>query len=165
MIRTDTDHRRTRRGGFSLIEVVIASVVLAIAVPPALNLLDSAAAGRADAINTTRSAMLATLVLETVTADINSTDANLGFDALATPSVYLETASTGLYDRLAGVSAPYTDAGLSYRVQIGEVVGVDGTASADPDANVFRVVTVVVEFPGASSSSYRVPVSTMVSAL
>ncbi len=34
------------RHAFSLIEVVIAVVILAIAVPPTLNLMDTAAAGR-----------------------------------------------------------------------------------------------------------------------
>ena len=39
--------RRTRSNGFSLIESVVIIIVLAMAVPPSLQLLDSAAASRA----------------------------------------------------------------------------------------------------------------------
>lgn len=150
---------------FSLIEVVIAVMVLAIAVPPTLNLLDSAGAGRADAINTTRSAMLATSVLETITADINSDSPGLGFEALADANAYLSTPSTGLYARLSALLEPYTNAGLSYSVDIGPLVASDGQVSSNADDNIFRTITVRVRFPSASTASYEVPISTMVSAL
>lgn len=150
---------------FSLIEVVIAVMVLAIAVPPTLNLLDSAGAGRADAINTTRSTMLATSVLETITADINSDAPGLGFEALADANTYLSTPSTGLYARLSAYLEPYTSAGMSYIVDIGTLVASDGQVSSNADDNLFRVITVRVSFPSASTASYEVPISTMVSAL
>lgn len=153
------------RRAFSLIEVVIAVIVLAIAVPPTLNLMDSAGAGRADAINTTRASLLATSVLEMVTADINSDAAGLGFEALTGPSDYLEHPSDGLYARLETATDPYTSAGLSYSVEIGGLVSADGTVSADADDNIFRVITVRVSFASASTASYQVPFSTMVSAL
>ena len=44
-MRARAKHRRA----FSLIELVIVVLVLGIAVPPTLNLLDSASAGRVDA--------------------------------------------------------------------------------------------------------------------
>lgn len=159
-------HRRRpvpRERAFSLIEVVIAVIVLAIAVPPTLNLMDSAAAGRADAINTTRATMLATSVLEMVTADISSEEPGLGFDALSDANAYLNTPSSGLYARLSTHLEPYTSSGLSYSVDIGELVGADGSVSADEDENLFRVITVRVSFPSASSASYELPVSVMVS--
>ncbi len=151
--------------GFTLIELVIAVLVLAIAVPPTLNLLDSAAAGRADAINTTRATALATTVLESVMADIASDNAALGFDALADSAAYLTTPSTGLYDRLDAAIEPYTAMGLSYSVEIGDPVSSDATVSADPTENVFRIVTVRVSFPSATSSPYDMPVTMMVSEL
>lgn len=162
-----SDHTRHHLGrpAFSLIEVVIAVIVLAIAVPPTLNLMDSAAAGRADAINTTRATILATCVLETVTADINSDAAGLGFDALADDDAYLNTPTTGLIDRLDPIVEPYTSVGFSYTVTIGPLVSSDGTVSATAGENIFRVITVSVGYASATSDPYLLPVSTMVSAL
>lgn len=150
---------------FTLIEVVIAVIVLALAVPPTLNLMDSAAAGRVDAINTTRATMLASSVIETILADISSNNATLGFEALADDNAYLNTPSTGLTDRLSPVLSPYLDAGFSYSVVIGDLVSSDGSVSAESGENMFRVVTVNVSFISASSASYELPVSIMVSAL
>ncbi len=158
-------HKTKLARAFSLIEVVIAVMVLAIAVPPTLNLLEDAGAGRADAINTTRATMLAMSVIEMVTADIDSNAEGLGFDALTNEAVYFETPNTGFHDRIEPLIEPYLDAGLSYSVDIGALVASDGAVSGDADENVFRVITVRVTFPAASTSSYVVPVSTMVSAL
>lgn len=162
-----SDHalHRLGRPAFSLIEVVIAVIVLAIAVPPTLNLMDSAAAGRADAINTTRATILATCVLETVTADINSDAAGLGFDALTDDDAYLNTPTTGLIDRLDPIVEPYTSVGFSYTVTIGPLVSSDGSVSATASENIFRVITVSVGYTSATSDPYLLPVSTMVSAL
>lgn len=153
------------RRAFSLIEVVIAVIVLAIAVPPTLNLMDSTAAGRADAINTTRATLLATCVLETITADIDSDAAGLGFDALADDDAYLNTPTIGLIDRLDPIVEPYTSVGFKYTVTIGPLVSFDGSVSATESENIFRVVTVRVGFTSASSDPYQLPISTMVSAL
>lgn len=153
------------RTAFTLIEVVIAVMVLAIAVPPTLSLLDSAGAGRADAINTNRASLLATSVLETIIADINSNTAGLGFDALGDSNAYLNAPDTGLYARLETIVSPYSDAGLGYAVEVGTLVAADGSVSEDANENIFRIVTVRVSFTSASTASYQVPFSTMVSAI
>ncbi len=154
-----------KRSGFTLIEVVIAVVVLALAVPPVLNLMDSASAGRVNAINTTRATCLSTAVLETVLADLTSTDSSLGFDALADSAAYLDEPTTGLYARLAPIMASYTDVGLTYTVEIGPLVSANGVVSGDTGENIFRVVTVNVGFVSANSASFVMPVSIMVSEL
>jgi len=151
--------------GFTLIEVVIAVLVLAIAVPPTLNLMDTAAAGRVDAINTTRATMMATGVIESVLADLSSSDPSLGFDALADSNAYLNTPSTGLVARLSSMLSPYTDAGFTYSVDISDLVDETGSVSADANDNIFRIVTVRVGFTSANSASYQLPVSIMVSAI
>jgi len=153
------------RRAFSLIEVVIAVVVLAIAVPPTLNLLDSAASGRVDAINTTRATYLSTAVMETVIADLASSDPNLGFDALADSGTYLTTPTTGLYARIESITDPYTSVGFKYSVSIGELVSADGTVSGNASEDIFRIITVRVGYTSASTASYQMPVSIMVSAL
>lgn len=156
---------RTIRRGFTLIEVVIAVLVLAIAVPPTLGLLDSASASRADTVNSTRATILASSVLESVLADIASTDDSLGFNALADSAAYLGTPTTGLYDRLEDSLSTYAKYGFSYSVEIGELVSVDGTVSAIAGENIFRVVTVRVVYPSGIGDDFELPVSIMVGAL
>jgi len=149
--------------GFTLIEVIIAVIVLAIAVPPTLNLMESSAAGRVDAINTTRATFLSTIVLESVLADMTSNDPALGFGALMDAQAYLSTPTLGLYDRLAPVTDSYTNVGLTYTVVIGELVASDGVVSVNTSENVFRSITVNVSFPSATAASAVMPVSLMVS--
>lgn len=159
--RNEINQRFAR--AFTLIEVVIAVIVLSIAVPPTLNLLESTSAGRVNAIFTTRGTFLSTVVLESVLADMTSSQADLGFDALADSSAYLETTSTGLYARLESVAQPFTDVGLTYTVTIGELVASDGQVSQNASENIFRIVTVVVSFEGSDGSQLSMPTSIMVS--
>lgn len=154
-----------RRVGFSLIEVVIAVIVLSIAVPPVLSMLDSASGGRTDAINTTRATLMATCVLEMVMGDLSSSAPGLGFEALSDPDAYLETPTTGLRDRLAPIVDVYTDAGFAWELDIGEPVNADGTVSADQDENIFRLVRVRIIYPSSTNAAFELPVSIMVSAL
>ncbi|MCA9304625.1 MAG: prepilin-type N-terminal cleavage/methylation domain-containing protein [Phycisphaerales bacterium] len=150
---------------FTLIEVVIAVLILAIAVPPTLGLLDATAAGRADTVNSTRATILASSVLESVLADIASTDESLGFSALEDAAAYLDTPTAGLYARLSGSLGTYEKYGFTYSVEIGELVGVDGTVSASPSENLFRVITVRVGYPSGTGDDFELPVSLMVGAL
>ena len=153
---------RRHARGFSLIESIVIIIVLAIAVPPSLQLLDSAAASRADSINTTRATLLAMTVMEQVLADVYSADPSLGFDALADSDAYLNTAGTGLVDRIAVVTDTYAALGISYSVQIGPLAQADGTVSGDADLDIYREITVVVSFPSAVTGVLDMPVSAIV---
>jgi prepilin-type N-terminal cleavage/methylation domain-containing protein len=153
------------RRGFSLIEVVIAVIVLAIAVPPTLGLMDSSAAKRADAVSTTRATILASSVLEIVFADIASTNETLGMQALTDSNVYLNTPNTGLYARLGSSLETFSKYGFTYTVSIGELVSADGTVSGQSEDNVFRLVTVNVSYASATGSDFLLPVSLMVTEL
>lgn len=155
-------HRLDLRA-FTLIEVVIAIVVLALAVPPTLTMLDSASIGRVDSVNTTRATYLSTIVLESVLADMTSPEPSLGFDALGDENIYLNTPSSGLYDRLSKIVEPYTQAGFTYSLAVGGLVASDGLVSGTAGENVFRVVTVVVVFRSAGGSQFSMPISMMVS--
>lgn len=155
--------RAIRRRAFTLIEAVTVVLVLALAVPPAVSWLDEAVSARADSVNATRAAALAGAVIEHILADCSSTAAGLGFDALAAPSAYLDTPTTGLRARLAAVSDFYAALGFAYSVSIGPLV--DDSASENPDSslNVFRVVTVTVDFPSAAGGRLLFTISFMVS--
>lgn len=155
---------RTSRG-FTLIEVVVIVLVLAIAVPPTLELLMSNAASRANTINTSRATVLASSVLECVIADVASADGSLGFGALADADAYLNADGTGLYDRMDAPTQSFEDLGFTYVVEIGALVSSDGTVSGDSDENIFRAVTVRVGYPSSEGGSYSMPVSVLVSAL
>lgn len=152
----------TRRG-FTLIEAVIVIVALAIMVPPSIAWLNRAGHDRVDAVNATRATFLATSVLEQVLADAASTGAGLGFAAFADAPAYLDTPATGLRDRLAPVTAPYAAMGMSYSVAIGPLVTQAGAVSGDAAQDVFRVVTVTVNFPASyAASAHSVSMSSMV---
>lgn len=155
-----------KRRGFSLIEAVMCVLLLAVAVPPVLELMGSAGEDRADTVNTNRATALASLVLETVVADVASTDPGLEPVVLSDPSEYLENAEAGLRSRLAAITEPYTRAGLSWELQIGPRVASDGVVSSDQTLNRFRLVTVRVTYASAGSGSagarqYVMPVSVM----
>jgi len=154
-----------RAHAFTLIEVVIAVLVLSIAVPPTLNLMDTASSGRVDSINTTRATFLSTIVLETVLADMTSDDPSLGFAALSDSAIYLSAPTTGLYNRLSTIIQPYTTVGLSYTVVIGPLVSFEGTVSINPSDNIFRTVTVNVTYSSASTGVLVMPTSILVSSL
>ncbi len=151
----------TSRRGATLIEVVVIIVALGLAVPPALSLLDSAAASRADSINATRATLLASSVMEVVLADVNSTDAGLGFDALADDATYL----SGLATRAAPVTDEFADLNLTYQVAIGPLAQADGTVSGDADLDIYRRITVTARYPSAVGGTVSMPVSAIVTEL
>ncbi|MFK7882849.1 MAG: prepilin-type N-terminal cleavage/methylation domain-containing protein [Phycisphaerales bacterium] len=146
---------------FTLIEMVVCVVVLGIAVPPTLELVADAAAGRADSVNTTRAVLFAELVLETCIADVASNSDGLGFAGLGDSSAY----ETGLRSRLADVQAAYTDVGMSFDLSVGSLVSSAGSVSENEIENVFRVITVTVEFQSARGSAQRLPVSMVIGEL
>lgn len=143
---------------FTLIEAVICVTVLAIAVPPALEILDSVAADRADAVNTTRAAMFAELILESCLADCSSADPTLGFEALADEAAYI----AGLQTRIESVAAPYLQVGMDYRITVGALVDRTGVVNADASQNIFRVLTVTVTYPSANGDPFELPVAILV---
>lgn len=150
---------------FTLIEVVIVVLVLALAVPPTLMFMNESVSRNADAVNVMRATTMATCIMETILADVASTDPSLGYAALANSSTYLDTPFTGMNARLSTLLTPYTDVGMSYTVTIGAEVNSAGVVSATPAENVFRIITVAVEFPSAQQASSSVTLSAMVSDL
>ena len=153
------------RRGFSLIEAVVVVVLLGIAIPPTLMLMEDASADRVDEVNIARATTFATGVLEQVIADAYSKDPSLGFAALGDPSTYLSGPGTGLDTRIAEIRAGYEPLGFAYSVSIGGLVGTEGVATGDAERDVFRLVTVTVTAPSAREGSVDLSVSTMVGEL
>lgn len=132
-------------------------VVVALAVPPALESLRGVSAAQADAVSTARATALASAVLEHVVADVSSTAPGLGFAALESPGTYVD----GLRARLADVTGAYEDAGLTFDVSIGGLVSWTGASSGEADQDVFRAVTVDVSFPAARGGTQTLSLSVM----
>lgn len=151
-----------KRRAFSLIEAVTSVLMLAIAVPPMLGFVRIAGAERADAVTVARAVALGTLVLESALADASSPHGPLSYDAFENPMTYLYDPASGLAARLAALTEPYTRAGLSWTLDVGQPVGPSGVLEADPARNVFRVLTVRVSCPSARGDRFEMPLSVMV---
>lgn len=149
--------------GAALLEALLVVLVLAVAVPMAMSAATTGTKSRMRSANITKATALAELVLETVMADVHSSNDALGFDALADSDAYLTTPGTGLVARLGTLASPYTDAGFGYAVTVGPLVGPDGVTTGDADEDVFRLVTVTVSAPEVDSdANMSIPVSVLV---
>jgi type II secretory pathway pseudopilin PulG len=142
-------HFKSRRA-LTLIELVVVIVAIAIATPPALNALDAAVARRTDRALSTFAATLAGSVIDQVMADVCSDAPGLGFTVLNDPATYID-GSSGLRARLASVTQPYIDRGLSFSLTIGPLTAYDGSTTGDSAQDVFRLVTVSVTIPSSNS--------------
>lgn len=151
--------------GATLIEAVVVIAILALSVPAAVAMLGQASDGRADSVSLARATLLAEGVLEHVLADVASDEPSLGFAALENDGVYLDGPDTGLRSRIASFTAGYEAAGLSYELDISALVSFGGSATGDPQQDLFRIVEVVVRAPSASGAPLVVRVSTMVADL
>lgn len=139
---------RPRRAGFTLMEAIVAIVVLGVVVPPSVSMLHTAASARAGSIDTIRGTWIASAVMEQVIADVSSGHAGLGMGTLADATAYVETPGTGLRARLEPVMEGYP-AGFSWTLSIGSLVGPAGTVTGDAARDVYRLVQVNVSWTGA----------------
>ncbi|GJM18835.1 MAG: hypothetical protein DHS20C14_10480 [Phycisphaeraceae bacterium] len=156
-------NRRTllyvRARGVTLIEAILVVLVLAIAVPVGMRMITESNEVRRQSADTARAITLTAGVLEHITADSNASSGGLGFSAFDDSSAYLTTATTGLYDRLATMTAPYSTDGITYDVVIGPLADATGTVTGDTNEDVFREITVRVTFPDPDGGSLTMPTS------
>ncbi len=140
--------RADAQRGVTIIEAVVAILVLAIAVPIATAMLTRATTARVDAADATRGVQLASTVMEQLLADVASPDAALGMAALEAPEAYVD----GLRDRLAGVTSFADPHGIAWDVQIGPLVDAAGASTGDPRRDLYRSVTVTAAWTGADGA-------------
>lgn len=139
-----TPRRAAHRRGMSLIESVLVIAALAVTVPMGLDALRQADRSRRAASDGTAATLLAQAVLEQTIADAASAD--VGFDSFDDATAYLDTPDTGLRDRLATISEPYEIRGITWDLEVGDLVAADGEPNEDEDTNAFRRVTVEVAY-------------------
>lgn len=156
---------RGARRGFSLLEVVAVVLILAIAVPPTIAVLQQRTTDRVNAVNTARATVLAQGVLEHVLADAQSSAAGQGYAAFADVNTYLTTPVTGLRARLTSLTQPYQNLGMSWDVSFSVPVSSSGAATGDTAQDLFRIAIVSVQSPEASGSTFTVSVSCLVTDL
>lgn len=133
--------RIRRRGGFTIIETVIAIVVLTVAIPPMLWAIHEAHHHRANAVLTSRARWLAQEKLEDVIADRYST--SRGYEFLQEYNYPPEDPAPGF-------------AGFARLVTIAET-GPDLTTPGDG----YKVVTARVTWDDSSGASRTLSISTV----
>ena len=154
----------TRRG-FTLVEAIIAIVVLSLAVPATTAMIRDATVARSDGALTTRALWLGSAVSEQILADAASDDPSLGMAGFEDANAYLHARDTGLFDRLDGLMTEYGRYGIGFEVIIGPLTGAGGTPDADPELNVYRQFEVRVVWSGATGQDQTMPLSFIVTDL
>ncbi len=157
-MRTST---RNRRRGFTLIEGVVAVVVLSIAVPVSVAMLSDAATVRAASVQRERAGMLARLIIEEVVADAASSHETLGVTPLDNPGAYRSELAT----RLADLVEPFEEAGMSWSIEVARPVSATGIAAGDASRNIYLPVSAVVEFMDAREGTRSARVTVLVAGL
>lgn len=138
--------RRRVGPGFTLIEVMIAIVVMAIAVPPMLWALRQANVQRVDPMNLSRARWLACEKLEDIRADSNST--TRGYSYLVNSNYAAESPISGFggFTRTVSISESganlLSGSGTGYKSVVVTVGFVDGKGAS----RTLSVSTVVTQF-------------------
>jgi hypothetical protein len=154
--------KRTQRRAAVLLETVIAVTMLAVAVPVTVSWMQSVAGDRADATSSLRASVLATSIAEQIIADASS-DA-IGMDAMEDPSAYIDQPLTGLRARLESTLQLYVDAGFTYGISIGPLVGPEGLPTGEEVLDASRVVTITVRYPSSRTEALELVLEIMVTA-
>lgn len=150
--------RTISRRAFTLIEAITVIIIIALTVPPAVMFLDASAQRREDAVQAQRAATLGEGVMEFVLADIASDQPGLGFAALSNMPAY----RLNLASRISSLTSSYTPLGFTYRVDASGLVSSSGSATGDPQRDIFRVVTVTINAPRANGTPIDIRFSTLV---
>jgi len=135
--------RRRRSGGFTLIEVIIAVVVLAIAIPPVFWALRDANVRRVDPINLSRARWLVNEKMEDVLADARST--TRGYSYLISGNYASESPVSGF-------------TGFSRSVAISE----SGASLVAGSGTGYKTVAVTVNYVDGKGATKSLSVSTVV---
>lgn len=154
---------RQTRAGLTLIEAIIAVVVLSLAVPTTVVMLHDAASVRADAIATIRATWLANAVVEQIIADAASRAPGLGFSAFADPQTYLSDTDAGLRSRIALITSPYESMGFSYTIIVGQPQSAAGDQTGSPEHDLYRTITVTVSWNSTRGDVKSTALSTLIS--
>ena len=151
-----------RRRGFTLIEAVIAMIVLSVAVPATLALVHDATVVRAESAMSTRASWLGSMLCEQILADVASASPELGMTALEDDRVYLDDPDTGLFARLGSAMQDYVDQGLEAAVQIGPLVSQSLSPTGEADQDIYREVVVTVSWNTVRGEERTAPITFLV---
>ncbi|GAB4548457.1 MAG: hypothetical protein Tsb0013_09050 [Phycisphaerales bacterium] len=148
-----------RHRGFTLIEGVVAMVILSIAVPVSVVMTADAARTRAAALQRERAVMLADVVRTEIVADMASPSHGGGVTLLADIASYQDILRT----RIADMTAPYETTGCAWTIDVGNAVGPLGVGSFVAEENIYFPVTITVSWSDAREGPRSVDVTVFVS--
>jgi len=146
---------------FSLIEALAVILVVSIAVPPMAAIARTRALAVSDGARRHAAMILAAGVIESIIADSESTNAQLGFEGFARGD-YLSAPVIGLRTRLTSMAAPATALGITYDVTIGSPVDSSGNTALYNTTGALRLVTVTPTWVNAAGQSASLPITTLV---
>ena len=143
--------------GFSLVELIAVIAVLAVMVPTALSMLESAARERTGASKALVATSFAASVGEHIIADMHAGDPGIGFEALGDADAYTNDPDTGLRTRLVWLIGHHEALGYELELEVGPLMSAGGTPTGDPEFDLFRRITIVISWsdPGDGAQSFR----------
>lgn len=156
--------RRSQTGltrGFTLIEAVVAMVVLAIAVPIGLAMMRDAATSRINNAKASTAYWLANAIIEQVMADLDSPTAGLGFEAFDNVNSYLNDAPDALTTRLASVTDEAEAKGYVWSMTASAAMDYTGATTGDATEDLYRRITVQVLWFDALGDPHMLQLSLM----
>ena len=137
------------RAGFTLIEGVVAMVILSMAVPVSVVMMSDASSAAAASLQRERAVALLAVIRTEIVADVAAPSEGLGVILLDDPEEYDDV----LRPRIAQITQPYEDLGLTWALDIGERVGPNGVHAIDPLRNIYYPVTLTVSWTDARQGS------------
>lgn len=146
---------RRRTQGFTLIEGVVAIVVLSVAVPVSLVMMSDASSARGASLQRERAVLLIRLLRNEVVADVASPGDGLGIAIFDDVDGY----ETSLRARIADRVTPYEDLGFSWALDTGSLVGPRAVLSGTPEENIYRPVTITVGWSDVRSGAEALDVT------
>ena len=140
--------RRTRRA-FSLVEGLVSIVVLSIAVPVSVMMMSDASSARASSLQRERAVHLMRLLRNEIVADVAAPSHGLGIAVFEDVDAYEDD----LRARIATRVATYEELGYAWSIDAGAFVGPRGVFSGVPETNIYRPVTLTVEWTDARNGA------------
>ena len=148
-----------RARGFTLIEAIIAIVILATAVPINVIVLRDNLVVRGESIRAHQSYWLAVSITEQILADRAHGHPLLAGDPAETFGDYLDDPADGLLARQAEHIALAAELGISLDITLGPLRSLDDSTTGDASLDIYWTIEIGVSWPRADGTIQSQPLS------